>query len=247
MLFFRSLFYFPSEEALIYKFRVFIYYMFHATLALMSNLPHRHLTFWLTLQSLFALTLLLLRIGYSGHLFYLFLAWNLVLSMVPYFFAVTLYLRYPRLTGAASVILLFFWLLFFPNALYMVTDVIHLRTRDITPLWADALLLLSFVWTGVLWGFLSLRLIHEKVVERFGTPYGWGIVVMSMTLGSIGVYLGRFLRWNSWDILQEPLGCIAYLLDPLYSPLFSGALWLFTLGYAIFFILAYLVWRGAKE
>jgi uncharacterized membrane protein len=103
-------------------------------------------------------------------------------------------------TAAYSVL----WLLFFPNAPYLLTDFIHLQESQTTPLWYDALMLASFAWTGLVLGFASLYLmqvIWDRVVSPF---WSWLGVIGALGLASFGVYLGRFLRFNSWDALVRP-------------------------------------------
>src|SRR5262249_23757072 len=87
---------------------------------------------------------------------------------------------------------------------YIVTDFVHLTPIGPTPLWYDAVLLSAFAWTGLLLGFASLYLVHAVARHRFGATVGWAGVVTVLALSSAGVYLGRFLQWNSWDPVVRP-------------------------------------------
>ena len=103
-------------------------------------------------------------------------------------------------------LLAFAWLIFFPNAPYMLTEFLHLRLRVLAaPPWFDALTLLWFAWIGLLLGVFSLSLMHEIVARKFHSLIGWLFVLVAATVDSLGVYLGRFLRWNSWDIFLHPI------------------------------------------
>jgi uncharacterized membrane protein len=134
-----------------------------------------------------------------------FLLWNLTLAWIPLLVALGVYDSYRRgvrisLLSPAVVV----WLLFLPNAPYIVTDFVHLTPSSPTPLWFDAVVISSFAWTGLLLGFASLYLLHAVARHRFGARVGWGAVLASLALTSVGVYLGRFLQWNSWDLLLRP-------------------------------------------
>jgi len=134
-----------------------------------------------------------------------FLLWNLTLAWIPLIVALGVYDAYRRgvrisLLSPAVVV----WLLFLPNAPYIVTDFVHLTPSSATPLWFDALMISSFAWTGLLLGFASLYLLHAVARHRFGARVGWGAVLVSLALTSVGVYLGRVLQWNSWDLLFRP-------------------------------------------
>ena len=96
------------------------------------------------------------------------------------------------------------WLAFFPNAPYLVTDLIHLRTRAFVPVWYDAIMVFAFALTGLCLAFLSLWLVHRLVERRLGKAAGWLFVAVVAGLSGFGVYLGRYPRWNSWDVVTRP-------------------------------------------
>ena len=113
--------------------------------------------------------------------------------------------------------LLVLWLLFFPNAPYLLTDFIHLGEGP-APLWYDALMLSAFAWTGLLLGFASLYLVQMVIRRAFGERVAWLGVVIALVLASIGVYLGRFIRFNSWDALLHPIRVADVIQEQLSSP-----------------------------
>jgi uncharacterized membrane protein len=151
---------------------------------------------------------------------FIFLAWNLFLAWVPLGIALFLYQRmqqgrlrgYLGLAGWAS------WLLFFPNAPYIITDLLHLRTPSTMPVWYDSLMVFSYALVGLLTGLLSLYLIHRVMNRLVGIFAGWGVVAGSLLLSGFGIYLGRVERWNSWDILTNPAGLLGNAMGQLTHP-----------------------------
>lgn len=134
-----------------------------------------------------------------------FLAWNLFLAWVPLVLAlVMLSLHKLRAPTIAIAIVGVPWLLFLPNAPYLATDVIHLRTEwGGVPPWFDAILVVSAGVTGVLIGYTALYTVHGIVEERLGALPGWVFAVVTLPVVAVGVYLGRVLRFNSWDAIVD--------------------------------------------
>ena len=158
-----------------------------------------------------------IRTHETGDSYYRFLVWNLILAWVPLGFAVAAYSRARRRVDALVWVLLVPWLLFFPNAPYLLTDFIHLGEGP-APLWYDGLMLSAFAWTGLLLGFASLYLVQMVFRRAFGSKVAWLAVVMALGLASIGVYLGRFIRFNSWDALLHPIRVADVIREQLESP-----------------------------
>lgn len=149
--------------------------------------------------------MIVVRIDRTGSGYYRFLITNLFLACVPLFLSTALRIanrwKFPRLIQLATFGL---WLLFLPNAPYILTDILHLTRANHAPVWYDLALLLSCSGTGLLVGYLSLIDVQGIVARRFGTAYGWIFAVVSLVLSGFAMYLGRFLRWNSWDVLVAP-------------------------------------------
>jgi uncharacterized membrane protein len=145
-----------------------------------------------------------IRTQETGDPYYRFLVWNLILAWAPLLFAIGAYWRARRRVDLLVGALLVLWLLFFPNAPYLLTDFIHLDEGQ-APLWYDALMLSAFAWTGLLLGFASLYLVQTILRRAFGTAVAWLGVLVALSLGSVGVYVGRFIRFNSWDALLHPI------------------------------------------
>ena len=134
-----------------------------------------------------------------------FLIWNLILAWIPLLLALLVYDRYRR--GRSLLVLapaLVLWLLFLPNAPYILTDFKHLVPSPVVPLWVDIVVIAAPAWTGMLLGFLSLYLVQAVVRSLAGARVAWVTAVAVLGLASFGVYLGRVLRWNSWDVLTHP-------------------------------------------
>jgi len=96
------------------------------------------------------------------------------------------------------------WFFFFPNAPYILTDLVHLGPKYYGHYWVDMLLILLVAFTGLLLGFLSLQSMQQRVARRFHWPVGWLFVMAMSLLSGMGIYAGRFLRWNSWDVVARP-------------------------------------------
>ena len=155
-----------------------------------------------------------------------FLVWNLFLAAVPVLAAWGARQLHARAWFWPLALL---WLAFFPNAPYIVTDLMHIRTTRPGNLWVDVLLLGSSALTGLVAGLISLRWMHEAVLRRFSASLGWVLVLAAGLLAGFGVYLGRFQRWNSWDIVTRPTELLAEAWSALaethvlaFSVLFSG-------------------------
>jgi uncharacterized membrane protein len=166
----------------------------------------------LSLSTAFCLTMLAVRphvVGVVGHLY---LVWNLFLAWIPFVVALVIADRAKRgKQGLGQVALIGAWLVFLPNAPYIVTDLIHLPEYGRDPLWFDATMYLAFAWTGMLLGLISLYLVHRTVRAAKGPVWGWGLVTGAVALCGVGIYLGRFMRWNSWDVLTDPTGLLVDL------------------------------------
>jgi uncharacterized membrane protein len=187
-----------------------------------------------------------LRIHRTGDGYYRFLVWNLVLAWVPFALALAAYDRARRRIDAGVAALGVLWLLFFPNAPYLLTDFIHLRRDAPAPVWYDALMLSAFAWTALLLGFASLYLIQSIARRVVGFAWSWVGVAGALALASFGIYLGRFVRFNSWDVLVRP-GRVADVVvnqlgDPLAHPKMVGVLVVLTgfllVGYAVVYAFA---------
>lgn len=144
-----------------------------------------------------------------------FLWWNLFLAWVPWFVSLVL----PRVkSGLVFWLLAAVWLAFFPNAPYLLTDLVHLKSRAPIPLWFDVLFLASFAWAGCLLGWDSLSRVHDALVVRYGALRSAMFVFLCVALCGVGVFLGRFERLNSWELVTAPSRVFASSLESLQQP-----------------------------
>ncbi|HEY0678555.1 MAG TPA: DUF1361 domain-containing protein, partial [Chitinophagaceae bacterium] len=175
--------------------------MKNAVLSLKSQVPwmlkdelHR----WLAASMFFSVLMVIARIMYTGELTFIFLVWNLFLAYVPYFISSWLQVRPDwievRWKFAAAFLC---WLLFIPNSFYIITDLFHLRSYYSMPMWFDLALILSFAWNGLLLGILSVRQMEKIVHVRFGYSNELFFIYPIMWMNAFGVYIGRYLRFNT--------------------------------------------------
>ncbi len=186
----------------------------------------------------FTLMLLAVRIIITGQLNYIFLAWNLFLAWIP--FAISNKLeKNKNVSGWKIYSLLFLWLLFLPNAPYIITDFFHLRQRTPVPYWYDILLLFSAAFNGLMLGLLSLQKVESFLVLKFGSRKTTLVIFVSLFLCAFGIYIGRFLRWNSWDILTNPGDIAEDIFDRLLNPFEHFKTWSVTILFGTFLSLVY--------
>jgi uncharacterized membrane protein len=196
--------------------------MYQRLLAYFSHNKYR-LTMFLLLAgaTVFSAVIWRVRLEHTGILRYRFLLWNLFLAWIPF---VISYLTYTMTLKRKWIYIVipiaaFFWLIFFPNAPYILTDFQHLanRWKDI-PVWYDVMMLIWFAFTGLLLGMVSLFLMQEIIRREFGRWVGWAFVAGVTVLSSVGVYMGRFLRWNSWNILSDPTSIALHSFQRVQDP-----------------------------
>jgi uncharacterized membrane protein len=201
------------------------------------------------LSSLLAGSLLAGRVYLSHTLTYTFLVWNLFLAWIPYMaslWATDIHQRHPRRWGYL-VIPGLLWLIFFPNAPYILTDFFHLRTRAPVPIWYDTGMLLVFAWTGLFLGVFSLRAMQMLVKNFVGWIASWLFVIGSLGLGGLGIYMGRFLGWNSWDLFFHPRSVLTDMAIRLANPWSHPGTLGVTLLFAAFLLVCYVTLTTAPS
>lgn len=183
------------------------------------------------------------RVVYTDSTRHAGLIWNLFLAWIPFILAYFAHaLSWKRLWVYLAIpIVAFLWLLFFPNAPYMLTDLQDLARgagRE-APLWYDVIIVVWCSWTGTLLGVISLYLMQDIIIRTFNRWLGWVFVFVISGLSSFGIYIGRFVRLNSWDILQNPTETAVEILGIVIDP--SRRLAAFTLLYTVFFLFIFLL------
>lgn len=197
----------------------------------------------LNLACLVCILLVAARVAYTDSRRHTGLIWNLFLAWIPFILAfiahavswkrIWLYLVIPFIA--------LLWLLFFPNAPYMLTDLQDLARSGgaDAPLWYDVLIVVWSSWTGTLLGVISLYLMQDIIIRTFGRWTGWIFVLVISGLSSFGIYIGRFVRLNSWDILQNPAETTMEILGIVIDP--SMRLAAFTVLYTFFFLFVFVL------
>jgi uncharacterized membrane protein len=192
--------------------------------------------------SIISLTLVGVRMIWNGDHAYRFLILNLGLAWIPLVAALAAYLaQRNRVTFYLLMpVCVLIWLAFFPNAPYLLTDFQHLSaTNSSTPLWFDVILLIWFAWTGLLLGVVSLALMQSIVTRMYNRVAGWVFALGATSLSSVGVYLGRFLRWNSWDLLQDALPIAKDMYGVVRHPFSNLPTYVFIILFTLLFLFIY--------
>ena len=182
----------------------------------------------------FALLLLVFRMQLTQSPFYLFLVWNLFLAGIP--FAITQLLRRSSQLRALKIVgFLGFstWLLFLPNSPYIITDLVHLNINHTNLMWLDLFLVFVFAFNGLLLGLLSMLDMFSLIADRYGNRIAKYTLFKVCLLSGYGIYLGRFLRFNSWDSITKPGTLFFQIIHSLKEPkvwlitfAFGGFLWI---------------------
>jgi uncharacterized membrane protein len=186
--------------------------------------------------------MLVLRAARTESIVYGFMPWNLFLAWMALAFALAVHLGVtarPAVRIAALLVAAPLWLLFVPNAPYVVTDIAHLRVDPVVPFWYDVLLMATFATTGVSLGLLSIYLVQEAVLRVAGFTAAWTFALATFALCGIGVYLGRVLRWNSWDAIAAPSLVVADVLELVRDPLAHQQAWELIVLMALFVACGY--------
>lgn len=193
----------------------------------------------LGLTSLLCILLLVFRFYISENFNYRFLIWNLILAWIPLFFSHKIKYENNQKNKWYMLILCVSWLVFFPNAPYIITDLIHLKPKPGIPLWFDLLLIITFVWNGLLIGFISLMQIHQTILTKFSQKNCWGIISFILLLSGYGIYLGRFQRLNSWYIITHPFSLFSQIVRNFQS--YDNLIRTFsvTFSFGIFLMISY--------
>lgn len=183
-----------------------------------------------------SIALLILTIAYTGKFMYLYLVWNLFLAWIPFY--ITSHLKITK-TKWKLLTLISTWLVFFPNAPYIITDIVHFGQNQAIPSWADTILLFSFGWSGLVMGLISLFNVHKVLNQYLKPKWAWAVMSLFMGLSGFGIYLGRIERYNTWDILVNPIGLSTDVFHILTHPGSYPASVGITVAFSLFLLTAY--------
>jgi len=198
----------------------------------------------------FICAMIIARILYSGNVRFIFLTWNIFLAWIPYVLS-GFFKTYRNREKYKQVILFTTWLLFFPNALYIITDLIHLQHETNVPVWYDAILLFASSFAGLMMAFISLHRVENFLESIFTKRTVLLLVPGILFLGAFGVYLGRFQRWNSWNVINDPLALGLDIFSRIVSPQDNLKTWgitfILTVLYSILYFFIKIIPRAFPE
>lgn len=182
----------------------------------------------LLLLSGLSVALYICRVIATGSPRFLFLSWNLLLAWLPLLFAWLLsrVLKRRRWLSWQSISLTVLWLGFLPNSFYLVTDFIHLRPYVGVSLVFDTVMFMSFALAGLTLGLMGVFLVHKELHKRLPKQQTWIVLGLVILLASYAIYLGRYLGWNSWDLITNPDGILLDVFEGFLNP--TGHVALFT-------------------
>lgn len=192
----------------------------------------------------FCMALIVIRLVRSESFFFLFLGWNLFLAVVPYLITQSAFFYgIHRIPKTIQFVLFTTWLLFLPNAPYLITDLVHLHSTYSNQKWFDLFLVFVFALTGWLFGMLSLLDFYGFLKKRISRKIKSLVITGICFLTGYGLYLGRFLRFNSWDIAFKTRTLIVQVTASLTKP----HVWSMTLAFGTFLLLSFYLVKWLKE
>jgi uncharacterized membrane protein len=195
----------------------------------------------LMLSCLFSISLTAVRILYTDDWRFIGLSWNLFLALIPYLIT-RFAIRTPAWieTKWKFAVVFVSWLLFLPNSFYIITDLFHLEISHHIPLWFDLALIFSFAWNGILLGVVSVRQMEKMLQLHFPSVREWQFIYPLMLMNAFGIYIGRYLRYNSWDVIANPFQLLQDIIYLLIHPVRYRFDWSMILCYSVFITLIYL-------
>jgi uncharacterized membrane protein len=202
-------------------------------------------TVWLV--SVLAITLLLLRVKITNSTYLLFLIWNLFLAFIPYFLSSSIFKNFFNKSKKTQNSLYgLVWLLFIPNSFYILTDFTHLHFKTTFQFSLDMLIISSFSFVGFYVGLLSIHTMRQLVIAKYGNTKGNIFILTISFLSAFGIFLGRVLRFNSWDIISKPI----QLASTSINALFSLETIIYTLQLGTIILISYILfyyWKQNKD
>ena len=187
----------------------------------------------------FSLLLLFIRILFTGTMTYAFLPWNLFLAFIPLWVSHWLFKNFSLVKWYKLIPALMGWILFLPNSFYLITDLFHLTYNTTVPKWFDLLMIFSFAWNGILCGFLALNRMEQLFARLRLKNFSILIIFSILWLCAFGIYIGRYLRFNSWDVITDPLSLFSEIIYMVIHPFRNYHAWGMVCGYSVFITVLY--------
>jgi uncharacterized membrane protein len=203
--------------------------------------------FMLFALAVFCISLLLVRAKLTQSIYLFFLLWNLFLAYSPLAITSLIMHRINLIEKWYFYPAFILWLLVLPNAPYIITDFVHLAKESNVPLWFDILLIASFTICGLLFGLASMKNMHCILSAKFSGTTATITMAISSLLSGFGIYLGRFLRYNSWDVLHKPLILLKDILHSLFAAETCRPAWGITLGFGTLMFLLFRLYYNPEK
>jgi uncharacterized membrane protein len=190
----------------------------------------------------------LVRVVITGKISFIFLPWNLFLAFIPYYISARLQQKpIPKEKRVKSIVVFIAWLLFIPNSFYILTDLFHLQIKEEPLRWFDLTLIFSFAWNGLLLGILSVRQMEKIMWARFRVRNEFFFLYPLMWLIALGIYIGRYMRFNSWDVITNPFQLVEDISYMMIHPFMHFYEWGMITCFSVFMTIIYMsVKRMAK-
>jgi uncharacterized membrane protein len=199
------------------------------------------LEYCLAASILFSIALAITASIFRGRTIFVFLTWNLFLAFVPYVISSFMQQNIGRKKNRLMFCVLFIaWVLFIPNSFYIITDLFHLGSFDNIPLWYELAMILSFAWNGLLLGILSVRQMERMLEQQLGKQTEVFFIYPLMFLNALGVYIGRYMRFNSWDVITSPFHLVRDIARFVMHPIQNKYDWGMVICFSIFMTLMYI-------
>lgn len=183
-----------------------------------------------------------IRISYTQSIMFIFLVWNLFLAGIPYLIS-RLGQKATKLNKTKLIFLTLGWLVIFPNAPYIITDFVHLRMSSPTLFWFDLCLITIFSLTGLAYGMYSLTFIANLITKAFNKKISHAFVITTISLSGFGMYLGRVLRWNSWDIISNPFNLLKDVTNIIIHPIDNKEVFIISLAFSMLILSTYILFK----
>lgn len=214
----------------------------------LSGVEKRYLQ-TLGLLSSLCLGLFVFRLLVTGVSRYWFVPENLLLAWLALIFGWILVKQIERRGwhNWKTLVLTGLWLLVLPNAWYVMTDFVHVFDSGEISYLYDIAMITVLTLTGFLLGFTSLFMVHRRLLKRLDIFSSTVIIETVILLVSFAIYLGRDLRWNTWDILTNPGGLILNISDRLINPFgYPRALNVTAIFFVMISVIYFSVWLFLK-
>lgn len=184
----------------------------------------------------------------NGNTEHWYLSWNLFLAWIPLLLVLWLesILRVKLWSSWLALLVTLLWLGFLPNSFYVISDFVHLTEVPRADIVFDVVMFGSFALNGLILGYLSLFVVHSELRKRLSVRTSGTVVALILLLSSFAIYIGRDLRWNTWDILVSPASLLFDVSDRLinagaHPQLFSTTASFFVMLGSLYVVILYVV------